>query len=56
MHKVSGLIPSHKNMTFLKRLKKILTFPLWQEISVGVGHAIIQPQKRERKMCRLMII
>lgn len=44
-----------KSLTLLTRHKKIVTFPLWGEISVGVGHAVNQPQVKERKMYRLVI-
>ena len=55
MPNVPALFQVIKSLTLLTRHKKILTFPLWGEILVGVGHAVNQPKLKERKMYRLVI-
>jgi len=55
MPNVPALFQIIKSLTLLIRHKKIVTFPLWGEIYVGVGHAVNQPQVKERKTYRLVI-
>jgi hypothetical protein len=55
MPNVPGLFQVIKSLALLARHKKIVTFPQWGEISVGVGHAVNQPQMKEMKMYRLVI-
>lgn len=55
MPNVQALFQVIKSLTLLTKHKKIVTFPLWGGISVGGGHAVNQPQAKERKMYSLVI-
>ena len=52
--------PNHKNTTFLTRRANILTFQRWVITSAGSGWPSggheQEEEKRESKMCRLVII